>query len=313
MHAGFGAGDRAIAHHRPVGKTHLARQDHAVAQTRTPGDAHLGCQSTALAGGHAMADVHQVVDFGASPDVGFAHRRAIDGAAATHLHAVFQDHLAGLGHLAPAAGGRHKAEALAADHGVRVHHTAAAQAGAGVEHGTGMEFTAFAELHVVVEHHVGVKDAAGADLHLRPDHHLGSHVGAHAHNGSGVDDGAGVNAGLRAVAGMEGFEGFGKGQPGIAQGDPCQAAICGLLLQGFGLLAPGWNQHRTGAAGGQCCRQGMARFQETQLAGPGLIEGGSTTDLGVAGQVARAGISRLAQMAEQFAEAHSRGAGQAGS
>ena len=74
-----------------------------------------------------MADVHQVVDLAAGADAGFAHRGAIDGAAAAHLHAVFQHHQTGLGHLAPTVGGGHEAKALTTHHGIGVHHAAAAQ------------------------------------------------------------------------------------------------------------------------------------------------------------------------------------------
>ena len=57
-----------------------------------------------------MADLHKVVDLGAGTNAGLPDGRTINGGAATHLNAVFKNHLAGLRHFSPALGRRHEAE-----------------------------------------------------------------------------------------------------------------------------------------------------------------------------------------------------------
>ena len=122
MDAGFGGGDGPIADHSAVGYPHLAGQDHPMAEFGAACNAHLGGQGAAFAGGYPMADLHQVVDFGACADPGFAHRWAIDGGAAAHLHRLFQHHQPRLGHFSPSLGRGNKAKTLAAHHRVGMHH-----------------------------------------------------------------------------------------------------------------------------------------------------------------------------------------------
>ena len=141
MDAGFRGGDGAIADAGPVGHPHLARQNHPVAQNRTAGDSHLGRQGTAAAQLYTMAHMHQVVDLAALPKAGLPHGGPIDHRAAAHLHCVFQHDPAGLGHLAPAAGGGHKTKTLRTNHRSGVDDTTAPEAATRVQHRIGMDLT----------------------------------------------------------------------------------------------------------------------------------------------------------------------------
>ena len=302
MDARFRRGNRPIADRGPVGHPHLAGQDHAIPELGAAGDAHLGRQGATAAGHHPMADVHQVVDLGAGADAGFAHRGAVDRAAAAHLHALFQHHQAGLGHLAPAAGGGHKAKALRAHHGVGVNDAARGQPAAGMQHGAGVELTALTHLHIAVDHHAGMEDRASPDAAARRHHPMGADMDAGADGGAGLNHGAGVDAGGRPLAGVEGVEGLGKGQARIAEGHPGQALGCGLLLQ-LRILG---DQQGAGTAAGQGRRQGMARFEKTQLAHGCLVQGRGAREFGVARQVPGGGLLQLPQLDEQVAEAHGR-------
>ena len=97
-----------------------------------------------------MADLHQIVNFGASPQAGFPNSRAIYGATAAHFHLVLQHHMACLGHFAPTMAGGNKAKALSTDHRIGLNHTIAPQVAVGMNNHIAMEFTTLANPHIVV-------------------------------------------------------------------------------------------------------------------------------------------------------------------
>jgi hypothetical protein len=96
-------------------------------------------------------------------------------------------------------------------------------------------------------------------------------VGSHADYGAWIDYGTGVDASGGLAAGVESSEGLGKSQARISKGDPGQAPLQGLLLQGCGLIAARWQQNGSGVAAGQGGGQGVAGFQKSELIGLGLI------------------------------------------
>ena len=249
--------------------------------------------------------MHQVVDLGAGADARFPHRRAIDRGAATHLDAVLQHHLAGLGHLAPTTGGGHETEPLRSDHRTGMHHTAPAQPAARLQHGMGMHLTALGELHVVIEHDPRMEDAAVADHGGGTHHGVSTHMHAGADPGGGIDHRGGMDAGLRTDAGMESVEGFGEGEPGILQGHPGQAPLRGLLLQGFVAGEEHGGSPRFGQGGGEAA----AALQEAELALAGQVDRLGTVDLRIGAQMAGGCRVHRAEVAEQAAEAHGPGAG----
>ena len=203
-------------------------------------NAHLGGQGAAFAGDHPMADLHQVVDFGASANPGFAHRWAIDGGAAAHLHRLFQHHKARLGHFSPSLGRGNKAKTLAAHHRVGMHHALGGQTTAGVEHGPGMDFASFGQLYVRVENGSGMEGAAVGDGAGLAHHHMGANVHTGADGGAGIHHRSGMNPRWFGLARVQAVEGFGKGEPGILEGNPSQPLGGGDLLQ----VGIWWQQHR---------------------------------------------------------------------
>ena len=178
-----------------------------------------------------------------------------------------------------------------------------------MEHRPGVQFAAITDLDVVVDHHVGVDRAAGADLHLGTDHHVGAHMAAHAHHRFRIHHGTGVDAGSLRLAWIQGIERLRKGEPRILQGNPGLAPLAGLLLQGFGFIPFGGQQHSAGTAGIQGCGQRVPRLQEAQLAAAGLVESRGTAQLRIVREAVIEGLGAacclyLAQVAEQLAEAH---------
>ena len=305
MDAGFGGGDGAIADHGAIRHPHLARQDHAIAEAGAAGDAHLGRQGTAPAGDHAMADVNKIVDLGAGADAGFAHGRAIEGAAAAHLHAVLEHHQAGLGHLAPAAGGGYEAKALRADHGPGVHNAIAAESAAGVQHGVGMQLAARLHDHVPIQHHGRMQDAVIADAAASPHHHMGPEVDVAAKPGRGMDHGRGVDPRFGTHPGIESLKRLGEAQARIVQRHPGEIALGGLLLQRCRIFTSGWDQDGGSPTGGQRCGQGVAFLQKTELGRTGCIKGLGAAQVRIITQVSGGGVAHLAEEAEQAAETHS--------
>ena len=181
-----------------------------------------------------MAHLHQIVDLGAGADAGFTHRWAIDGAAAAHFHQIFQHHLAGLGHLAPAAGRGHKTKALRSHHGIGIHDAALAQAAAWVQHGIGVDGATCAQLHIGVEHSPGMQGAAGADHHIGSDHDPRANVHTSSDLSAGIHHGGGMDSGCWFGFWVELLEGLSKSKPRVFEGHPGDAKVGGLLLQ-FGI------------------------------------------------------------------------------
>ena len=164
-----------------------------------------------------MTDLHKVVDLGAGTNAGLPNGRAIDGGAATHLNAVFNNHLAGLRHFSPSFRRRHEAKALGADNGIGVHHTATSETAAGMEHGIGVQLAAITHHHVVVDHYPGMNDAVGTKTASLTDADPRAHRRAWAHHSPFIDHRRGVNLRQGPAAGMQLIEGFSKSQARISE------------------------------------------------------------------------------------------------
>ena len=210
-----------------------------------------------------MADLHKVVDLGAGTNAGLTDGRAINGGAATHLNAVFKNHLAGLRHFSPALRRRHEAESLRADNGIGVHHTATPETAAGVEHGIGVQLAAITHHHVVVDHHPGVNDAVGTKTASLPDADPRAHRCAGAHHSPFIDHRRRVNLRQGPAAGMQLIEGFSKGQTRIREDRKGDATLRSQINQ---ILLVG-QQQGTHAAGAQGRGEGVALLQKAELRG----------------------------------------------
>ncbi len=248
-----------------------------------------------------MTDLDQVVDLGAGADPRLSHRGAVDGAAATHLHTVFQHHLSRLGHLAPPLGRGNETEPLGADHGIGMHHAAPPDPAAGMEHGIGVQFTAVGDDDIVVNHHPGMHDAVRTDPAGGTDADPWSDGRAGSHLSPVVDHGRGVNLRQGATTGMQPLQCLGEGQPGIGEDGEGDTALGGQIDQV--LLVR--QQHSPGMAVGQCRRQGVALLQKTELIRSCRLKRCGAAQLRIrrCRAVPQTGLALL-QSRDQSAEAH---------
>lgn len=112
-----------------------------------------------------------------------------------------------------------------------MHHALGGQTTAGVQHGPGMDFTSFCQLHVLVENGAGMEGAAISDGAGLAHHHMGADMHPGADGGAGIHHRSWVNPRWFGLAGVQAVEGFGKGEPGILEGNPSQALGGGDRLQ----------------------------------------------------------------------------------
>ena len=113
-----------------AGKSALSGDENVVAQLRGTSDADLRDEQTMLPDFHVVPDHHQVVDFGPLADHGFAQGRAIDRAAGSDLHVIFDPDDADLRYLVMLALVHGETVAVGADDDARVDDAPATNAGA---------------------------------------------------------------------------------------------------------------------------------------------------------------------------------------
>ena len=112
---------------------------------------------------------------------------------------------------------------------------------------------------------------------------------------------------------MERHQGFSEGQPGVSDGQPGDASIAGKALEIFSLRTAGREKKGAGPGCLQSSSENMARLDETELSGIGLIQRSSGGQLRILGKVAEAGLPSLTELSEQLTELHSPGADGGGS
>ena len=99
--AALGGGDGAVADGAVAGDADLAGKDDVLADGGGAGEADLGAEEGVFADRRAVADLDEVVDFGAGVDAGFADGGAVDGGVGLDFDVVFEDGRAGLEDLVP--------------------------------------------------------------------------------------------------------------------------------------------------------------------------------------------------------------------
>src|SRR5690242_18672407 len=98
------------------GNTNLSGKKHVPLEYGTPRKTGLGTDDIVLSYNAVVPDLHQAVDFGASPHTCFAERGTIDRRQALHLHVVFDDRHPRLHDLVVRViGALRKAEPISAD------------------------------------------------------------------------------------------------------------------------------------------------------------------------------------------------------
>ena len=173
---------------------HLPGHDHIVFDDRTAGQTDLRCQEHAPADGHAVRDLHQVVDFGARANARFADRGPIDRRVRANFDVIFDDHVGVLGDLQVAAVGLlREAEPVAAEHRAVLEDDAVANGHAFANGHVRVEHAVFANARASANDHVRIDDRAGADGRARADHdkwtdrHVGAERNIRGHGAQRID------------------------------------------------------------------------------------------------------------------------------
>ena len=102
-HAALGRDDCAFSDFAVADDADLSGKNRLVADFRGASQADLCAQQGILADAGTVADLHQIVDFHAACDVGFADAGAVDARIGLHFHVVFNHHRCGLRNLVPAS------------------------------------------------------------------------------------------------------------------------------------------------------------------------------------------------------------------
>src|ERR1700722_10622959 len=169
-----------------------------------------------------MADLDEVVDFGAGVDAGFADRGAVDAGVSLDLHIVFDDCGTGLEDLVPGAVGlASEAEAVSSDDGSVLQDDVVAQAAVLADDGVGMGEEVVSGLGMRVEDNVGQDDGVVADRDVIANYGVGPNVGVIADAGAGGDCGGGVDAGGVVRRTIEELDGEGEGEVGVFDSEGC--------------------------------------------------------------------------------------------
>src|SRR6185437_554841 len=118
---------------------------------------------------YVVADLDQVVDFGALADDGVANGATIDGCAGADFNIVLDDDTPDLRDLQMAGGTQQEAEAVLTDLAARMDGDAIADQRV-ADDTSGADRTFAPDPHVGSDHGGGPDDGAAADLGARPDH-----------------------------------------------------------------------------------------------------------------------------------------------
>src|SRR6185437_2043716 len=118
---------------------------------------------------YVVADLDQVVDFGALADDGVADSATIDGCAGADFNIVLDDDTPDLRDLQMSSGTHQEAEAVLTDLAARMDGDAIADQRV-ADDASGADRTFAPDPHVGADHGGGPDDGAAADLGARPNH-----------------------------------------------------------------------------------------------------------------------------------------------
>ncbi len=164
-----------------IGYTYLSSKDNIAAKYCCASNPHLGGQDAVGANFHPVTHLHEVVDFCASANPGFAHGWSIHTGVGSDFHLIFQHHDAYLWDFSEPLLAANKAKSFATNHGIGMHNTAPAKAGAPVQNRTGMNHAVLAEFNTRVKNSSGMNPAAF------------THRAVGTHNSEGADEDMGAN------------------------------------------------------------------------------------------------------------------------
>jgi len=158
-----------------------------------------------------MANEHQIIDLGATPDARLADRGAIHAGVRLHFHIVLQHRRPGLRHFVPGAippfG---KTETVSPNNGSVLQDDAVADTAVLAHHRVRVRDKIIANLGTAINGYKAVQNGVAADLYFFIDTTIRSNVRAFADFGRPRDDGGGVNPGGVSRCVVEEFERMGE-------------------------------------------------------------------------------------------------------
>src|SRR5579872_943442 len=179
--------DRTVADLTMANDAHLAGQNHVVSDLCGAGNADLRRQQRILANMRAMANLHQIIDFGPPGNVSFADAGAIDAGVGLNFHVIFDDHGHRLRDLVPVAEIIFcESKAIAAhDHAILQQHIIS-QPAVLADDGVSVCQEVVSDLHATVNDNMGQQHGIFPDLDLFVDHHVGPDVCTFADSGGSM-------------------------------------------------------------------------------------------------------------------------------
>jgi len=106
----------SIADYGPVRNAHCPSNDYVVADLDTAGNPRCRHDQAASSHAHVMADLHQIVDLGASSDDGVGKGTAIYAAVRSDLHVILENAGTLVGHALMSLGCRKESETSSSNH-----------------------------------------------------------------------------------------------------------------------------------------------------------------------------------------------------
>lgn len=267
MHSGFGRDADAAADFEVSGDAGLSTDLAVITDLGGTGDADLGDEEASTPDAGAMADGHEVADFGARADDRVVESAAFDAATGADFDIVFDDDAPDVRDFMVGALVGGETESIFSDRGIGLDDDAVADPAVFIDGDIGVEDTMVADLGVGSDKDVGVEGAVASDADIFAEGDEVGDMGAFADDGGAGDGGvlADIADGVTAMA-VE------------ADDDPSEGiiGIFGYDLGGGGIdrLA---NDH--GGGGRIFEERGIFAIGEKgDVAGVRLFQGGGTLD-----------------------------------
>ena len=193
---GLGGENDAVADGAVAGDADLAGEDDIVADDGRAGQAGLRAEECVAADAGAVADLDEVVDFGAVADDCFANCRAVDGGVGLHIDMAADADGAGLGDFLPVSlivfG---EAEAVGADDDAVFERDVIAEDAVLADDAVSVREEVAADLDAGINDDVRQECCVRADADVGSDDGVSADVRVCADLGGGIDDGGGMDAG----------------------------------------------------------------------------------------------------------------------
>ena len=152
----------------------LASEGDIVADAGAAGDADLGAEDAVLANGHIVADLDEVVDFGAALNPSAAETGAVHSGVGADLDIIIDLHSAGLRDFLLFSVAELVSESIRPDHDSAVEDDAVADTAALADCDLRVKVAVFAERGLLPDKTLGFNHTVGSNFCSRFDDHMGA-------------------------------------------------------------------------------------------------------------------------------------------